>query len=46
MSCTIYYKGTLKDHCDTGDVLGIVSKHVRDMKAEIVQSAPDIVVHF
>ena len=46
MSCTIFYKGTLKDNYNTSDVLNIVLQHIRNINAEIVQSSDSIIINF
>jgi len=46
MSCTIFYKGALKEKYSQLDVLHVVTQHVRHMNAEITQSDPSIIIHF
>ena len=46
MSCTIFYKGTLKENYNPSDVLNIVSQHVRNINAEIMQSDNPIIINF
>ena len=46
MSCTIFYKGTLKEDNSTGEVLNVISKHLQSMNAKLVQNNDAIVIHF
>ena len=46
MSCTIFYKGTLRENTNPSDVLDIVSKHIKNINAELTQSTDPIVVNF
>ncbi len=46
MSCTIFYKGTLKENHSPSDVFNVVSKHIRNINGEIIQSDNAIIVNF
>jgi hypothetical protein len=46
VSCTIFYKGILENNRKEGDILDIVSRHVRSINAEIAQSEAPIIINF
>ena len=46
MSCTIYYKGTLKDSYSESDVFSTITQHLQKMSAKLYQEDTSIVIHF
>ena len=44
MSCTIFYKGTLKECHDPSDVLNIVSNHLQRINSKLLQFGNPIVI--
>jgi len=46
MSCTIYYKGILKESKLPEDVFGVISKHMQNINANLEQSTNLVVINF
>ena len=46
MSCTIFYKGTLKENWNPDDVFNTVLKHVQKINAELEQFEDSFTLHF
>jgi len=46
MSCTIYYKGILKERKLPEDVFGVISKHMQNINANLEQSTNLVVINF
>jgi len=46
MSCTIFYKGTLKDNNNPDDVLITVSKHLKSINGELSLCGDTIIIKF